>query len=40
MSNLALFHTEDFIEGRKAEAEGRPRLPRQVGGLASRVIAV
>ena len=20
----ALFHTEDFIEGRKAEAEGRP----------------
>jgi hypothetical protein len=26
-----LFHTEDFIEGRKAEAEGRPRLQRQVG---------
>jgi enoyl-CoA hydratase len=28
-----LFHTEDFIEGRKAEAEGTaPRLPRQVAG--------
>lgn len=35
----ALFPTEDFIKGRNAEAEGRPRIPRQVGRLASRVIA-
>jgi len=24
----ALFHTEDFIEGRRAEAEGRPPVHR------------
>lgn len=28
----ALFHTADFLEGRNAEAQGRPPpLPRQIG---------
>ena len=34
-----LFHTEDFIEGRKAEAEGRPPSTRASRRLASWVIA-